>query len=298
VLRAAVYAESQEAGVSQASTELLEIRRRIDAAMGALPLADGTTAIQLELGGVPAVRCTATDRDDRVLLYFHGGGYRMGSASAWSSYGSHLAAATGVPVLLVDYRLAPEYRFPAAVDDAVAAYRGVLDRLASSMVVVGGDSAGGGLAAALVLAARAAGLSAPAGLVCCSPWADLTNEASSFTTRAQADVLFSKASADEAAGLYLGASPAGNPLASPVFGDWGDGLPVLVQVGGNEVLLDDAAHLASVISAAGGRVVQHVFPGMPHVFQLAYPASAESVAAVGEIAAFVNDVTGGRDSVS
>ena len=138
-----------------APAELIELRSRIDANMGNLPLAEGTVATDVDAGGVPAIavrRSGDAGQADPYLLYFHGGGYRIGSALAWRSYGSHLAAACRAQVVLVDYRLAPEYPFPAAVDDARAAYRWLLEEASDpSSVILGGDSAGGGLVAALSL---------------------------------------------------------------------------------------------------------------------------------------------------
>jgi acetyl esterase/lipase len=283
-----------------ADPELVETRARIDAAMGELPLADGILADGLELGGVPCIRCAPEGAagDPSAILYFHGGGYRMGSARAWRSFGSHLAAQAGADVYLVDYRLAPEHPFPAAVDDACAAYAALSTRNASTRIVVAGDSAGGGLAAALVLAAADAGHEPPAGAVALSPWADLRNRAGSYTTRAEADQLFSKDSADQAAGLYLDGGSADHPHASPVLGEWPSATPLLVQVGDAEVLLDDAAELAAAASRNGAAVEHRVFGGMPHVFQIGYPATAESVEAVGEIAGFIRRVTAARHPAS
>jgi acetyl esterase/lipase len=276
-----------------ATAALLETRRRIDATMGALSVADGVEVADVDAGGVPAIRCTPADRlPSTRIVYFHGGGYRMGSARAWRCYCSHLAAVADATVLVVDYRLAPEHPFPAAVHDAVAAYRSTLDDVSAEQVVVAGDSAGAGLAAALVLAARASGLPRPAGLVCCSPWVDLRNDAPSYEQRAAVDALFSKASADEAATLYLQGTPPDDPLASPLLGDWTGAPPTLVQVGAAEVLLDDSARLAAAVGAGGAAVEHTVFDRMPHVFQLAFPSTLESVRAVEQIATFVRGVTG------
>jgi acetyl esterase/lipase len=277
-----------------ADAGLLETRARIDATMGELPLAEGTRADDLELGGVPTVHCAPDaggDDGHPVVLYFHGGGYRMGSATAWRSFGSHLASASGADVYVVDYRLAPEHPFPAAVDDALAAYRDLLEATDPSRLVVAGDSAGGGLAAALVLAARDAGLPAPAALIALSPWADLRNLAGSFATRAEQDQLFSKESADVAASFYLDGASADHPHASPVLGDWPAATAVLVQVGDAEVLLDDAAALAATARLGGADVDHRVFPAMPHVFQIGYPATPESVEAVEQIAGFIRRTT-------
>ncbi len=266
--------------------------------MGGLPLAEGTTAEEVDAGGVRIVACRrATVEGDPVLLYFHGGGYRLGSARSYRAYGSNLARACSLQVLLVDYRLAPEWPFPAAMDDAVRAYRWVLERhgpaarVPASRVVVGGDSAGGGLAAALLLAARDEGLPAPAGAACLSPWADLTNTAASFTRCSGTDALFSKAAADEAAGLYLQGADPTHPLASPVYGDWAGLPPLFVQASEDEVLADDATSLTEAARAADVEVELHLYPGMPHVWQLSYPAVPEAVQAVEQLGAFITRVT-------
>jgi acetyl esterase/lipase len=274
--------------------DLNELRARIDANMGNLPLADGTSATEVDANGVHAILCTRDGGDgDPVFVYFHGGGYRLASALAYRAYGSHLAKAAQARVLLVDYRLAPENPFPAAVDDALAAYQWVLDNgTPASRVVIGGDSAGGGLTAALLLAAKDRGMPLPAGGVCLSPWVDMTLTADTYETRAAVDKLFSKASAEEASTIYLVGHDPKDPLVSPVFGAWAGMPPLLIQVGDAEVLLDDAAQLASVAAAAGVDVEHHVYAEMPHVWQLSYPAYPEAVDAVTQIGEFVRRVTG------
>lgn len=271
-----------------------ELRDRIDASMGNLPLAEGTSAKEVDAGGVPAIICSRdAGADDPVLLYFHGGGFRIASALAYRAYGSHLARACQARVVLVDYRLAPENPFPSAVEDAVTAYRWVLtEGTPANKVVVGGDSAGGGLTASLLLAARDQGLPLPAGGVCLSPWVDLTVTAASYDTRKDTDKMFGRDAALQARELYLGDQDPTDPLASPVFGQWSGMPPLLIQVGDTESLLDDSAQLAAVASSAGVDVEHHVYPDMPHVWQMNYPAFPEAVAAVEQIAAFVTRVTG------
>ena len=271
-----------------------ELRARIEGAMAGLPLADGITAEAVDANGVPGIVCTrAGGDDDPWLVYFHGGGYRICSALAYRAHGSQLAAACRARVLLVDYRLAPENPFPAAVEDAVAAYRWVLDRgVAPSRVVFAGDSAGGGLSAALLLAARDAGLPLPAGAIVLSGWVDLTNTAGTYTANAETDRLFSLASAEEAAGLYLQGQDPRHPHASPLFGDWAGMPPLLVMNGSVEVLHDDSVGLVAAARAAGVTVTHTVYPDMPHVWQTHYPAFPEAVAAVEEMAGFIAAVTG------
>ena len=270
-----------------------ERRDHIDNMLGQRPLADGVVARELDADGVFAIGLAPEDVADNApgICYFHGGGYRIGSAKAWQPFGSHLAAAGSCHVLLVDYRLAPENVFPAALDDAVTAYSWLVGNVPSERIVLAGDSAGGGLAPALYLAARDRGLPLPAGCACLSPWSDLTNSGESFSANAGTDMLFSKEAADEAAASYLGSEDPRKPYASPVFGDWQGLGPLLIHAGSIEVLLDDAAALANAARRAGADVRHRVFDGMPHVWHHAYPAFPEAVEAVEEIAAFVNEVT-------
>ncbi|MCH2173358.1 alpha/beta hydrolase [Myxococcota bacterium] len=274
---------------------LAEKRARADAVMGAIPLAPGIVAEPVSADGVPAIWLRGEDVSGAAaMVYFHGGGYRMGSATAWQSYASQLAARCGARVLLVDYRLAPEHPFPAALDDAVAAVRWlVASGEAPERLVVAGDSAGGGLAAATLLALRDAGDPLPAGGVCLSPWADLTNCAASFSEKADTDALFSKAQADEAADLYLAGHAAEDPRVSPALGDLTGLPPLLIHVGDVEVLFDDAQRLAAGARRDGVDVQLSVYPEMPHVWHMAVPAFPEAVDAVDEIARFVERVTGG-----
>lgn len=270
------------------ASDLQQRRAQIDAALGALPLAPGTTAHVARAEPPSVVACAAPARGHAVILYFHGGGYRMGSAWASRSFASHLAAVCGAEVLVVDYRLAPEHPFPAAVDDAVTAYRWLLERpTRPEHVVVVGDSAGGGLGAALLLRARDEGLPLPAGAALLSPWLDLTNSGESFDSRGATDALFSRAAAEEAAGMYLAGADAAEPYASPLFGEWRGLPPLLLQASDDEVLLDDACRLAERATAAGVEVALHRYAGVPHVWHLQYPALPEAVAALDQLAAFL-----------
>jgi acetyl esterase/lipase len=268
---------------------LAELRARIDAALGSVPLEPGVAARPVSAAGVPLVGLErAGGERDPVLLYFHGGGYRIGSAHAWRAYASRLAAGCRLRVWLVDYRLAPEHPFPAALEDALRAYRWLLAQGETpARIVLGGDSAGGGLAAAALVALARERLPLPAGAACLSPWADLTNRGASYRTRAHTDKLFGHKQAEEAAALYLAGHPASDPLASPVFADWTGMPPLLIHAGDLEVLLDDARALAERARAAGVDVHLSVYPEMPHVWHLAYPAFPEAVQAIDELAAFV-----------
>ena len=195
-------------------------------------------------------------------------------------------------MLNVDYRLAPEHPFPAAVDDALSAYQWALDNgTPASRIVIAGDSAGGGLTAAALVAIRDRSLDTPAGAICLSPWVDLTNTSETYTSRASADKMFSLASATEASEMYLKGQDPKLPLASPLFADLAGLPPLLILVGDAEVLLDDSRTLAERASAAGVRTELFIYPEMPHVWTLNYPAYPEAAQAFDQMASFVARVT-------
>lgn len=269
-----------------------ERRAALDRSAQGSPPPDGVRIEAETLGGRPAERITPTDAGtETVVLYLHGGGYCSGSLDSHRQLASRIAVASGTPVVLLDYRLAPEHPFPAAVTDATEAYRDlVASGLDPSRMAVAGDSAGGGLTLALLLALRSAGDRLPAAAVCLSPWVDLTQSAASYDTQAALDPMVSRAGLDEMARCYLGESDPRDELASPLFAEELSGLPpVLVEVGAHEVLLDDATVMAERLRTAGGAVTLTVWPELIHVFQ-AFPAeiipeSAQSIAAVGSFLA-------------
>ena len=273
--------------------DIAEQRSRIDEAMAQMPLAEGTVAEPFVRSGVPGIECRPVELADGapIVLYFHGGGFRIASALAYRSYGSHLAAVLGARVLLVEYRLAPEHKFPKAVDDCFAVWESLLaEGIDTGRIVIAGDSAGGGLAASVTMHALADGV-LPAGVICCSPWVDLTITADTYDTNAESDKLFSRTSAEEAAPAYLGSADPMNPIASPLFGDWDGAPPLLILVGDAEVLLDDSRKLADVAKAAGVDVTLSIYPEMPHIWTMSYPAFPEAVEGVTEMAEFVARVT-------
>ncbi len=273
--------------------DIAEQRSRIDEAMAQMPLAEGTVAEPFVRGGVPGIECRPVDVADNapIVLYFHGGGFRIASALAYRSYGSHLAAVLGARVLLVEYRLAPEHKFPKAVDDCFVVWESLLaEGIDTGRIVIAGDSAGGGLAASVTMHALADGV-LPAGVICCSPWVDLTITADTYDTNAESDKLFSRTSAEEAAPAYLGGADPMNPIASPLFGDWDGAPPLLILVGDAEVLLDDSRKLADVAKSAGVDVTLSIYPEMPHIWTMSYPAFPEAVEGVTEMAEFVARVT-------
>ncbi|WP_436531890.1 alpha/beta hydrolase [Actinoplanes sp. HUAS TT8] len=248
------------------------------------PLADGVTGVDTTLGGRPAVRLTAGS-GPTVLLYLHGGGYVVGSARTGTRLASALIARTGGTAYSLDYRLAPEHPYPAGADDALAAYRELLRSSPAGNIVVAGDSAGGGLAVAMLVAAREAGLPQPAATAVFSPWADLTLSGDSLRTRAEADPLFTVDSLRWYAERYV---PEGARPASPIFADLSGLAPLLVQVGADEILLDDAVRLAARAAAGEVEVTLEVGPGLPHVYQLNFGSLDDADDALDRAAAFLS----------
>ena len=224
----------------------------------------------------------------RVVLYLHGGGYVIGSPRSHRHLAAAIASAAAASALLLDYRLAPEHPYPAAVDDATAAYRWLLDQgIAPGRIVIAGDSAGGGLTVATLLALRDARLPRPAGGVCISPWVDLTCGGASYRTKAEADPIVNEAAVGEMARAYLGATAPQTPLASPLFADLRSLPPLLVQVGSDEVLLDDAVQLADRAKAAGVDATLEVWDRMIHVWHWFLPMLDEAQDAVDGIGRFI-----------
>ena len=233
---------------------------------GALPT--GCFHERTTLGGVKCERVVPQGAiAGRILLYLHGGAYTAGSPRSHRPLVARLAEAAHAIAIAADYRLGPEHRFPAAVEDAVAVYRALLEGgTEPARLVVAGDSAGGGLALSLALALKAAGLPQPAGFFVISPWADLTQSGASYAAKAATDPMISKAGLDDNALAYLGGLDAHDPLASPVFGDFEGVAPVLIQTGSEEALLSDSITMADVLAHARVDVRLEVWPEMIHVF--------------------------------
>jgi monoterpene epsilon-lactone hydrolase len=224
----------------------------------------------------------------RVVLYLHGGGYVIGSPRSHRHLAAAIAGAAGASALLLDYRLAPEHPFPAAVEDATSAYRWLLDQaIAPERIVIAGDSAGGGLTVATLLALREARVPLPAGGVCISPWVDLTCSGASYGTKAEADPIVRRSGVEEMARAYLGATPPRTPLASPLFADLRGLPPLLIHVGSDEVLLDDSVRLAERTQAAGVDATLEVYDRMIHVWHWFLPMLDEAQTAVEAIGRFV-----------
>jgi phosphinothricin tripeptide acetyl hydrolase len=226
----------------------------------------------------------------RVVLYLHGGGYVIGSPRSHRHLAAAIAGAARASALLLDYRLAPEHPYPAAVEDATSAYRWLLDQaVAPGRIVIAGDSAGGGLTVAALLALREARVPLPAAGVCISPWVDLTCGADTYRTKAAVDPIVTRAGVAQMAQAYLGATPPRSPLASPLFADLRGLPPLLIHVGSEEVLLDDARQLAERARAAGVETSLEVYERMIHVWHWFLPMLDEAQSAVEAIGRFVRE---------
>jgi acetyl esterase/lipase len=271
-------------GLSQ-STE--EHRKSFDA-FALRPYPADVAAADVALGGVGAIELTvAGNAADPTVLYFHGGGYVAGSARAGTHLAAELARRAGGRALSVDYRLAPEHPYPAAVEDGLAAYAGLLQSgVSPSRVLVAGDSAGGGLAVATLLAARERGLPQPAAVAVFSPWADISRSGASMRTKDGTDPLFSYDVMGWYASRYMPAGDRSAPLASPVFATLAGLSPLLIQAGSHEVLLDDAIRLAANAGRDDVDVTLQVAPEGTHVFQLHFGALDEADEAIDEVARF------------
>jgi epsilon-lactone hydrolase len=235
----------------------------------------------------------------RTILYLHGGGYYFCSPASHRSITFGLAARAQANVFSLDYRLAPEHRFPAAVDDAVAAYRTLLaEGVASESIVIGGDSAGGGLALAVLLALRDACDPRPAGAILFSPWTDLTCSGVSMRANEGRDAMFHAAVFPGVAAQYLGGADPKHPYASPLFGKFEGLPPLLIQVGDTELLLDDSTRLAEQARLEGVQVNLQIWPDVPHIFPIWAPFMPEARRALTDAANFVVAVSSQRQRIT
>jgi epsilon-lactone hydrolase len=266
-----------------------EQRREWEAAVEASNLQLDATVTPVDLDGIPGEWITVRESDPAgVLLFLHGGGYNSGSCKTHRALAAHLARAGRTRALLIDYRLAPEHPCPAAIEDAVSAYRWLLQQgITPQQITLGGDSAGGGLALAALLAIRDGGGISPAAALLLSPWLDLALRGESMHTRAQIDPLTSYNDLRHAAMLYLGSLAADDPRASPLYADLHKLPPLLIHAGDHEVLRSDATRLAEQAQAAGVPVQLAIWDSMWHVWHAWADQLPEARAAIAQIGAFV-----------
>lgn len=263
-----------------------ESRPVFDAMMEETPAAENIHYEAAAINGIAGWWCRPIDAPiDAAIVYLHGGAYVLGSAFGHRNFASQIAAKAGVATFIVDYRLAPEHPFPAAVDDAIAVYNG-LAASGLSKLGLAGDSAGGGLALALLLAIAASkddSVPPPLAVAVMSPWIDLALTGDSIESRASADPLLTRAALEQAAKLYLGEHDPRDPLASALYGDLTRLPPLLLHVGEDEILLDDSRRFNEKVDATGGSAELHIWQGMVHVFpsNLALQATREALTNIG-----------------
>ena len=262
-------------------------RVAFDAISNMFVLASDVTREAVDVDGTPGEWISVTSAPgDTVILYLHGGGYVIGSINSHRELISRIARAAGARALAIDYRLAPENPFPAAVEDATKAYRWLLKQgVAPEKIVIAGDSAGGGLTAATLLALRDAGDRLPAAAVCISPWTDLTISGETMVTKADVDPMIKPADAKFGAERYHGTADPSHPLISPIFADLSGLPPLLIQVGTSEVLLSDSTRLAERAKAAGVDVTLEEWDQMIHVwhfFAFILPEAQQAIERIGE----------------
>ena len=247
------------------------------------------TCIPVNANEVPAEWITtATAPADRVILYLHGGSYNSGSIASHRSLAANIVHAAKTRALIIGYRLAPEYRFPAAVEDAKAAYRWLLEnQFSADHIIVAGDSCGGGLALSLLISLRDEERPLPAAAVCLSPWTNLACTGESWETNLTKDIMIDPGVLRKSAQLYLGESDPRTPLASPLYADLKGLPPILIQVGSEELLLSDATCFAEQAQAAGIKVTLQVWKGMQHEWHFAANILPEGRQAIEDIGQFI-----------
>ncbi len=261
-----------------------EWRAGFEAMAAKLELPEDLVIAPVVVGHVPCIKVTAPGAStDRLIVHFHSGGYVMGSAHAYREFAGRLSKATGAPVLLPDYRLAPEHPYPAAVDDAMAVYRALIVDRKPANIILSGDSAGGGLCMATLLAIRDQGLPNPAGGIGISPLLDLAGEGDSANI--PSDPLINRDLIVNMGKVYIGEIDPHEPLASPLWGQHGGLPPIYLTASASEALYDDAVRMARSIAAAKGTVQLSVVEGYVHIWTF-FPFLAASATILAEIGAF------------
>ena len=266
-----------------------EYRAGYEELLASFPIPEGTQIEEIDAKGVPAILVTAAGASrDRVVQWTHSGGYVFGSAHGYRFFGAGLSAAADASVLLVDYRLAPEHTYPAALDDAKAAYQWLLGRgFAPEKIVVAGDSAGGGLAAGTLLALKDDGTPLPAAGMFVSPMADFTLSGESIKTKADVDPIASPDMLAGLGGLYAGSEPLDSRYISPALADLTGLPPLLVLVGTDEVLHDDSVRIVDNAKKSGVPAELVVGEGQAHIWPLFHQVLPEGQQALEQLGAFV-----------
>ena len=273
---------------NEQTSEILATRAMLNRAMGRRPIPDGVRRTTTSLAGIPVLDITIDGVEPHgTLLWFHGGGFVAGSPEITIGKAAATARATGMRVRSVHYRLAPEHPFPAAHDDAIAAYRALLQEAPTGELIVGGESAGATIALGLVIAARDAGLPIPRGVILYSPATDLTMTGASHHAKADVDDALTPKLLDQVFKAYAGGAPLDDPRLSPLLAELRGLPPLLVVAGTHELLLDDALALVTRAAAADVDIDLVVGAGMPHVFPGRGPALPRAAEALDTVGAFV-----------
>jgi monoterpene epsilon-lactone hydrolase len=282
--QAAAIAQSLRDSPFDPAGDAVEQRVLFARLMATRPRPAGVVTSELRLGGTPAIGISVGDPrpDQPAVLYFHGGGYAVGTAAQTIGLPAEIARRGNCMVLSV------EDPFPAAVDDGLDAYQGALGAYPVTRLAVAGESGGGGLALATLLAARQRGLPMPAAVLVMSPWVDLSLSGPSLTTKASVDPVMTLQALERRAEEYAGNEPRTNPLVSPLWGDFGGFPPLLIQVGSHEILLDDAVRLAGRAAASDVTTVLEVTAYVHHVFQAVAAELDEGDAALRRASAFLS----------
>lgn len=267
------------------SASIKMLRAQMEMIGNTMPIAETVSITDSGVADIPGIKMVPSEQlSPWHLMYFHGGGYVSGSARTHQGLTSQLAVACDAITWSVDYRLAPEAPFPAAIDDAVNAYKGLVEiGVDPKHILLAGDSAGGGLCVAAVLKARELNLPLPAGLVLLSPWLDLTSSGCSYQSEAILDPIVDAVSLRMTKAAYLGNADERHPLASPIYADLSDLPPMLIQVGTRERLLSDAITLAEKVGIVNGEVTLELCADMVHVFHAHYPLLMEASQAIQRI---------------
>ncbi len=268
--------------------DAIQQRVNFEQMLSARALPDDVTTTPGELGGVPVLTIETDAPSNAVVLWFHGGWYMIGSPRTSAAISSDLARRTGAKVISVDYRLAPEHPYPAAVHDARAAYRALLDSgVDPQSIAIVGESAGGGLAVALLASLAADGLAQPAAAVLLSPWTDLTLSGETMTSMIGIDPAFTREKVSVRAADYAGSADPADPGISPIFADLHGLPPILIQAGSHEILLDDSIRLARRAAIHDVTITLDVTPGVPHGFQAFAAMLEEGETALTRAAAYL-----------
>jgi acetyl esterase/lipase len=282
------FMKSAAASVVQAHLPIETRRAQYEALRAQIPLPPDVQIEAITAGSVAAEWVSTPGvAPHRVLLYLHGAGYVMGSCASNRPVSATFSRATATRVLVLDYRLAPEHPFPAALDDSLAAYHWLLTSgIQPEHLIIVGDSGGGGLALATLVALRQAGTPLPAGAVLISPWLDMTCSSASYTANAEADFLDSRDLLLEMRQQYLGERDPQTPLASPPYADLQGLPPMLLYAGSDEVLLDDSIQAAERLRQAGGSVELHIGRGLWHIWLIhatmrPFPEGTEALEHIG-----------------